>query len=88
MEAKWDETRGTYIAEGYFDNDLSYAPGSISVRYMQKTGDVTFVNGYDFTTEEAISSVPEEWQDATVTVHKDSEGKSDITIQTSDPNVI
>ena len=85
MVANWNGSTGTYIAEGYFDdNDHAYVPGVISVQYVLDNGEVSLKNGYDFTTEEAQNAVPDSWKDAAVDVLVDTEEQVQYVVQTED----
>ena len=85
MKAEWDESLQAYVAEGFFDPaDTSYVPGSIAIEYARKDEKISFDVGFDFTSEESINSVPDDWKDANVIVNEDTETRQDYVVEKSD----
>ena len=81
LKGQWDEESQSFIAEGLFDPDnASYVPGSISIEYLRKSGTISFTEGYDFTTDECVNSLPASWKDAEVDILENSDNCSDVTI--------
>ncbi|MBR2047484.1 MAG: leucine-rich repeat protein [Oscillospiraceae bacterium] len=88
LEAHWDEELGAYVAEGFFDpQDESYVPGTITIEYVRKGEKVSFLTGYDFTSDESVNAVPDDWKDAEVTVNENTEDRTDVTITKPDGSV-
>ena len=89
MVAEWNQETGTYIAEGYFDEDNhGYVPGAISIQYILTNGEMSIEKGYDFTSEEAINALPDSWQDATVEVLEDTADTASIVVKAEDGSSI
>ena len=88
MEASWDAQLGAYVAEGLFDpENESYVPGAITVEYIRKNETVSFQTGYDFTSDESINLIPEDWKDANVVINENTENRHDVTVEKSDGSV-
>ena len=85
MEAIWDEGQQAYIAKGWFDpGNRDYVPGNITVEYVRSTDKICFTSGFDFTSEEIVNQIPEEWKDADVVVNENTDNKTDVTVEKSD----
>ena len=69
LEAKWDEELELFVAEGYFDpKDPNYVPGVISLEYVTPREKISFDQGIDFGSQEAIDALPQIWKDAEIDV--------------------
>ena len=54
MEATWNQSRGCFVASGYFEPDnTSYVPGTISVQYQKKGKSMSFTEEIDFQNDPA-----------------------------------
>ena len=85
LEAVWNESAQAFIAEGFFDTtDPNFAPGVISIEYVRTSEKISFDSGFDFTSVENKNQVPEEWQNADVTVNENNNGESDVLIELED----
>ena len=88
LSAEWDETTQSYVAEGMFDpSNKSYVPGMISVEYMRNSGTVSFAEGFDFTIDECVNSLPDSWGTAQVEVVDNTEDISDYRIEIPEKDV-
>ena len=82
MPAEYDESSGTYIATGYFDeNNHSYVPGAISVEYSEKR-EVAKV-GQEVDWEELYNGIDDRLKDCEVSIKQGEEGEQIFTIDFS-----
>ena len=74
INAIWNEDLQLYVAEGYFDeNNHSYVPGSISVEYITK-GQIHYINeDVDFSSDEYVNSIAQEFENAKIEIIKDTQ---------------
>ena len=74
INAIWNEDLQLYVAEGYFDeNNHSYVPGSISVEYITK-GQIHYINeDVDFSSDEYVNSIAQEFENAKIKIIKDTQ---------------
>ncbi len=78
INAIWNEDLQLYVAEGYFDeNNHSYVPGSISVEYITK-GQIHYINeDVDFSSDEYVNSIAQEFENAKIEIIKDTQTNSE-----------
>ena len=83
MDAEWDEEKGLFVAEGFFDgtNPSSYVPGEITIEYRKKKPDVEI----NFTLSDAVSQllrdhIDKRFFDCKTEVLKNSGGKYEATV--------
>ncbi len=89
LEATWDESTGAYVTHGYFDQDSSYVPGSLSVEYIMKEdksggseeGEITLTN-------KELSEVPDKWKHASVKENTNTSSDYEAEITLNDGNTI
>ena len=73
LKAEYDAANGYYVANGYFDeNNHSYVPGVVSVEYIEKNEPYLFSKDIDFTEDKYVNTLPEEWENAVVTLNDES----------------
>lgn len=85
IEAKWDENKEAYIAQGPFEpENSSYVPGTMNVYYTLKQEPVDLVEFSNTYYEK--EELPEEWQNVTVDVQEETDTtlKAKLTFEDGD----
>ena len=81
IEAEWDETEKAYIASGFFGEDRSYVPGTLSVSYNEKRDDeYTLAKGKEYYNE-IVSKSNSKPSDVKTTVSNNEYGKKTYTYE-------
>ena len=69
MEAIWDEEKQAFYAKGFFDpSNRNYVPGSINVEYLGKGKTVSLWDDIDFSNDEYVNILPDEFKNAQINV--------------------
>ncbi len=88
LEAKWDADKNAYVTNGFFGNDASYVPGTLSIEYVAKPDGGTQVDEEENVTltDEEKASIPENWREATAEQITDTESdyQAEITLKSGD----
>ena len=60
IEAIWDESTQSFIANGFFDaDDSAYVPGTISIEYSPASESLNFMDDIDYTADKYVNGASE-----------------------------
>ena len=66
IKAIYNNESQAWVASGFFGDDKNYTPGTLNIVYKVKEKEYNFNNKIDFTKDEYINSLPNEWKNVNI----------------------
>lgn len=89
LPAEYNESTGTFRTNGFFDDDPSYTPGSLSIEYISNESPVTLDENEEIVlSAKDRAQLPDKWKDVSVDVIEDSDTHYEAELTLGDGNSV